>query len=228
MYRNILSKSLLVLIILNVLFLSGCVSERQARQAGIPGAGPSKEERSDAGMKEQSGSIIPMFAEGDASDESPAATTASSQKTPVKMVAEATEPQMGTYQINNIDGIGNWNVEAKLNERIEFWNVGEAGGEKYAEAIYTQTWIPIGNGRIVTEVWFNKALNKTVWHREDSKNPPDIQPKVERLRFSGGTTGTFHQLDGSPTKLKISSDGSGGYIITGANLAMPVLNSAGL
>jgi len=144
---------------------------------------------------------------------------------PVKVVAEATQAAaVGSYQVNNIDGIGNWNVPARLSERLEFWNVGEEGGEKYATATWTQTWIPEGNGEVVTEVLFNKPLNKMVWHREPAKTPPVIEPKTQTLRFSGGLKGTFTNENGNVTRYKIVSDNNGGLMVTGSNLALFIKN----
>lgn len=145
--------------------------------------------------------------------------------TPVKVVAEATqETAIGDYQVNNIDGVGNWNVPARLSESLEFWNVGEEGGAKYATATWTQTWIPEGNGEVVTEVVYNEAVGGIGWHREPSKVAPVIEPTVQTLTFSGGLDGTFTLPSGDVSRFKIVSDGSGGYTVTGSNLVLFVKN----
>jgi hypothetical protein len=152
----------------------------------------------------------------------PAIDLAQAAPTPVKVLAEGTTTSTDYLYERAIpngkahDEIGAWKADYLLNIRWEFWNVGEEGGEKYAEGIITSTFVNGVNSRVVVRTRVDPSTGEIfVGYEPSSDTPPDLTNYVLKLRFSGGPNGVFSKEDGTVLQTKLTPDGYGGYTIAG-------------
>jgi hypothetical protein len=93
---------------------------------------------------------------------------------------------------------------------MEFWNVGEEGGEQYAEVIFTSTFINGVDSRVVTSTREDPEYGTMAHFEPSSTPPPDLPNYIVKLRFSGGPNGVFSKEDGTAFGgTKLTPDGSG-------------------
>lgn len=100
--------------------------------------------------------------------------------TPVKVIAEGTTTSTDMLYDRQVPNgkaqneIGAWYASYYLNIRWEFWNVGEEGGEKYAEGIMTSTFVNGVNSRVVVSRRVHEDGTIGVSFEPSSDTPPDL------------------------------------------------------
>lgn len=150
--------------------------------------------------------------------------TAHAAPTPVKVIAEGTTDSNYTKPVPNgkeHDEVGALTMNYTLTHRLEFWNVGAEGGDKYMAATYTVITTPVSMREVVKRIVLpSKEIG--VQMKPSSQPLPEPTSTVENWTFSGGLGGTFVNEKGTLLKLAITSDGSGGFYIQNGDYKMTV------